>query len=72
MKNKKDVTKENTTIKNTEEIIESKSLTDRQKLILVDLICEKQISLIQKDSNNGNNREYIELEGIKVALKEMD
>lgn len=71
MRNKKDVTKENTTIKNTEEIIESKSLTDRQKLILVDLIYEKQISLIQKDSNNGNNREYIELEGIKVALKEI-
>lgn len=71
MKNKKDVTKENTTIKNTEEIIELKSLTDRQKLILVDLVCEKQISLIQKDSNNGNNKEYIELEGIKVALKEI-
>lgn len=47
-----------------------KSLNDRQKLILLDLICNKQISMIQENSNAANNNEYLELEQIKITLKE--
>lgn len=41
----------------------------KDKLILVELICEKQLEMVKHDYNASTSKEYLELEKIKAKLK---
>lgn len=56
-------------VTNLDSNIVATHLSDRQKLILVDLVCKEQISMIQKNRNLINDKDYLELEQIKIVLK---
>ena len=44
---------------------------DKNKKLLLELICEKQISLLLQDSMNYESAKYKQLEKLKVYVKDM-
>ena len=46
-------------------------LTVKDKKLLLDLICNEQVRMIVKDSNNYMSDRYIHLEKLKINVKDM-
>lgn len=41
----------------------------KEKLVMIELICDKQLEMIKRDYNASTSKEYLELEKIKAKLK---
>lgn len=48
-----------------------KNFRDKEKELLLDLICEKQIHIILKNHENYESKKYQNLEELKVKIKDM-
>ena len=48
-----------------------KYLTNKEKELLLDLICEKQIHIILKNHEDYESKKYQKLEELKVKIKDI-
>lgn len=48
------------------------TLNKKDKKILLELICNEQIYIIVKDSNNYSSDKYKNLEELKIKIKDME
>lgn len=46
-------------------------LTQADKKLLLDLICDEQVRMIVKDHNSYESEKYMRLERLKVLVKDM-
>lgn len=54
-----------------ENFINEDYFTDKEKELLLDLICEKQIHIILKNHEDYESKKYRKLEELKVKIKDM-
>lgn len=50
---------------------DSKKMTEREKDLIVELICNEQTHMIIKDHTNYDTDKYKELEVLKIKIKDM-
>ena len=50
---------------------DSKKMTENEKKLLVELICNEQTHMIVKDHTRYNTDKYKELEALKIKIKDM-
>ena len=50
---------------------DSKKMTENEKKILVELICNEQTHMIVKDHTSYDSDKYKELEALKIKIKDM-
>lgn len=46
-------------------------MTEKEKKLLVELICNEQTHMIRKDHTKYDTDEYKELEALKIKIKDM-
>lgn len=46
-------------------------MTEREKDLIVELICNEQTHMIMKDHTRYDTEEYKELEALKIKIKDM-
>lgn len=51
--------------------MKNQCMNEREKRLLFDFICAKQIEIIAKDVNNFESDVYRELENLKAKIREM-
>jgi len=52
-------------------LMKNQRMNAREKRLLFDLICAKQMEMITKDVNNFESDVYRELENLKAKIREM-
>ena len=50
---------------------EDKKMTENEKKLLIELICNEQTHMIIKDHTRYNTDKYKELEALKIKIKDM-
>ena len=50
---------------------DSKKMTENEKKLLVELICNEQTHMIIKDHTSYDSDKYKELEALKIKIKDM-
>ena len=50
---------------------DSKKMTENEKKLLVELICNEQTHMIVKDHTSYDSDKYKELEALKIKIKDM-